>query len=303
MLRISAILVFAAMLADLQQARCEEFAKPPMWSDEVKNIFFDDARTALSGEPPTEIDGIEATPPNEKTEPAEQEVWQELIASATLESAVKGMVLKLNSVLRSMEHPARSQEARPSECRRDLTLLGTLFQVIASYPDDVRWKSIAPQISQMCLNTAESYAGATHVGVKELKDAYVKLEDALRGQTDITTEPNVKPHVPDFAPLMQCMKLIAEEGLPEALSKKANFRRSMVSIDEQTQILAMLSQVIRGEEYGYADDATYQRHADNLRDAAQRLQKAALANEFQESVDAAAAINQACAKCHADYRG
>jgi hypothetical protein len=298
--RTLAILIVLAF-ADAHSARCEEFAKPPVFSEDVKNIFFDDARTALSGDPPSATNDKPGKPADVEVSP--EEVWAELITSATLESAVKGMVLKLNGVLRSMEHPSRSQEVRPSECRRDLTLLGTLFQVIASYPDDVRWKSVAPQISQMCLNTAESYAGATHADVKRLKDTYVKLEDALRGQTDITAEPDFEPLVPEFAPLMQWMKLIAEDGLPEALSKKANFRKWALSINEQAQMLAMLSQVIRGDEYGYADDETYQSHADNLRDAALALQKAALANEFQESVDAAAAINQACAKCHADYRG
>jgi hypothetical protein len=99
------------------------------------------------------------------------------------------------------------------------------------------------------------------------------------------------------------MEEIAETALPVYLSRQVEFGKNADAAARKAAVLAVLSQVIRAEEFGFADDETYQGHADTLRQAAQQLHKAALANEFNESVEAAAAIRQACAKCHADYRG
>jgi cytochrome c556 len=283
--------------------RGEDFAQPPQWSSEVKGVFFDDARKELKGEPSTQANADSSERPGAAVAPTEQAIWRELITPETLEAIVKERVLVLGHFLRLMQVPSDSQKVHPNECRREFTMLGTLFQVIGSYPDDVRWKSIAPQMSQMCLKTAEFYAGETHVSITKLYDAYATLEDALRGQADITSEPNAEPLAPEFAPLMQWMKSIVEGWLPTVLSKKADFRRNVEPIAQSAQLLAMLSQVIRGEEYGYADDETYQHHADKLRDAAKQLNEAAAAEEFDKAVKAAAAIQKSCADCHADFRG
>lgn len=301
--RCTVFVVLAGIALLTGIAYAEEFSQPPEWTDEVNGVFFEDARKALSGEPPSKSADKLPAEANTSAKSGEQEIWQELITPETLESQVKGRVLVLSHFLRLMQVPSDSLKVHPNECRREFTLLGTLFQVIGSYPEDVRWKSIAPEMSQMCLSAAESYAGETHVKHIKLRDRYVALEDALRGQAAITSEPNVEPLVPDFAQLMLWMKLIAEEGLPAALSKNADFRRGADSIAQSAQLLAMLSQVVRDEEYGYADDETYQRHADKLRDASHALNVAATERDFEKAVQAAAAIQKACNNCHADYRG
>jgi hypothetical protein len=295
------ILYFAIFAISPTPVRSEDFAQPPQWTYEEKGVFFEDARKQLKGEPATHTESNTQNP--SENQAAERAVWRELITQETLESAVKGKVLLLSHTLRSMQVPARSQEVSPTQCRRDFTILGTLFQVIDTYPGDVRWKSIASQLSQMCLKTAEFYAAETHTGIKTFAEAYSALEDALRGKADLSAEPNAEPLFPEFAPLMQWMKFTFEDWLPTALSKKADFRRNADSITQSAQMLAMLSQVIRGEEYGYADDETYQRHADKLRDAAKHLNEAAASKDFEKALEAATAIQKSCADCHADFRG
>src|SRR5690606_28474218 len=103
---------------------------------------------------------------------------------------------------------------------------------------------------------------------------------------------------PEFTPLMQQMKEMVDDTLPMLLGKPHEFRRKSEYAVREAQLLAMLSQVIRGEEYGYADDETYQRHADKLRDAAKQLSEAATAEEFEKAVQAAAAIQKSCNDCH-----
>jgi hypothetical protein len=299
MLRITAIVVFAAILAANQQARCEEFARPPVWSDEVKNIFFDDAWTALSGEPPTSTstenpDGLPAVVGES------EKVWAELIDAETLMSVIRGVN---NDVGRRSRNVAAFKAGVHLDCRRDMTLLGTLFRVVRVYPGEIRWKDSAPRLEQLCLHAAEACLQGTDESHAVLVEALTQIFDVFRGQPMSDEKLSEEQLIPEFVPLMQSMEEITEHALPAYIGKQFEFRKRSGWAARDAQVLAVLSQVIRGEEYGFADDETYQVHADSLRDAAQRLQKSALANEFQLSVDAAAATGQACAKCHADYRG
>jgi hypothetical protein len=296
MLRITAILVFAVMLADLQQARCEEFAKPPVWSDEVKNVFFDDARTALSGEPPTP--GATDEPATAEASP--EKIWAELIDAETLMSAIRGVN---NDVGRKSRNVAAFKAGVHLECRRDMTLLGTLFGVVHKYPGEILWKDSAPHVEQLCLRSAEACLEGTDESHAILVESLTQIFDVFRGQPMTDAEVSEDQLMPEFAPLMQSMEEIAETALPVYLSRQVEFGKNADAAARKAAVLAVLSQVIRAEEFGFADDETYQGHAETLRDAAQQLQKASLTNEFQQSVDAAVAIGNACAKCHANYRG
>jgi hypothetical protein len=281
-------------------AFAEEFAQPPKWSEEVKAVFFDDANKALSGEPPTATSETPSTTKQDSPQHAATDVWRELISPEALESAVK---LAVNRIAQSAGQPARFKAGLHNECRRDLTLLGALFEVIGAYPGDVRWKSTAPQVSRMCLRTAEACAEGTDQSLGQANHTLAALEELLRGQASNVEQPATERVTPEFAPLMQVMEFVAEDELPAALGKRTQFRRSSLSVGEKAQLLATLSQVIRGEEYGYADDEVYQTHADQLRNASRELNEAAIANEFDKAVQAATAVQKACSECHANYRG
>jgi hypothetical protein len=295
--RTLAILMVLAF-AHAPSARCEEFAKPPVFSDDVKNIFFDDARTALSGDPPSASNDEPDKPVIIAASP--EEVWAKLIDADTLMSAIRGVN---NDVGRKSRNVAAFKAGVHLDCRREMTLLGALFGVVKTYPGDIRWKDSAPQLEQLCLQAAQGCLQGTDESHAALVEALTQVFDVFRGQSMSDSEVPEEQLTTEFAPLMQSMEEITEKAIPAFVGKQIDFRKRSQSAARDAQVLAVLSQVIRSEAYGFADDETYQAHADNLRDAAQRLQKAALANEFQESVDAAAAINQACAKCHADYRG
>lgn len=283
------------------QAPAEDFAQPPQWTEEVEGVFFKDARKELKGEPPTQADTDGPEKLGATGKPSEQAVWRDLISPSALESAVKASVNRIGQVLHK---PTRSAAIRENVFGRELTLLGTVFEVISTYPAQVRWQSTAHRMSQMCLRAAESSAEiAQGSNAGPLQDTYSALEEALGGQTTVIDDPAAEPLVAEFVPLMQAMKFISEEGISPAIDKRTQFRRNALSVGEKAQLLAMLSQVIRGEEYGYADDESYQRHADKLRDAAKQLNEAATAEEFEKAVQAAAAIQKSCADCHADFRG
>jgi cytochrome c556 len=281
-------------------ARGGEFAQPPEWTDEVQGVFFDDARQALSGSPPTVASDPVFASADRQLGRSSDAIWRELITPAALESAVKASIIRVGL---SVKQPARFKAGLHSDCRRELTLLGTLFGVIANYPNNIRWKAIAPRLEQMCLHSAESCARGTDQSLAMANETLTVLEEVLRGQATIETPLSKDSLSPDFAPLMQYMERVLQDELPEDLGRQPQFRMRALVVSERAQMLAMLSQVIRREEYGYADDDAYQAHADKLRDAAKQLNEAAAGEDFQAAVKATADMGKACSACHADYRG
>lgn len=297
------IAAFSCSLGNGGRAHCEEFAQPPVWSEEVKSVFFDDARKALSGPRPTASDQAEEFASSANAAKSTDVRWNELIDADILTAEVKRIVNNLPTLTRNS---ALFKASKHNDCRRELTMLAALFKVIAEYPGEVRWQPNAAAMARRCVSAAESCDEVSANTLATVEETHALLEELLRGQTPNSSDSDSDTEaasVPAFAPLMKRMEIATEETLPLQLVRQREFRKTSQSVAEEAQLLAMLSEVIRDETYGYADDETYQGHADKLRDAAVRLRSAATAQDFAKAVEAAAGVSQSCANCHADYRG
>ncbi len=291
-------IVFAVILSGLSYAVGEEFAQPPVWSEDVKDVFFDDARKAHSGEPPTDVEETASTT-HALNEATGDTSWPEFIDDETLSTEVKRIA---NNLAALIKNPAQFKASKYQDCRRELTMLAALFGVIRDYPGDVRWKSSAAVMEQYSLHAAELCTIGSAESLAAAQETHALLAELLRGQT-VQSEVNRSTDFPAFAPLMQRMEITMQENLPEALKNERNFRKLAVDVSHEAQLLAMLSQVIRREEYGYGDDEGYLKHADGLRETAIQLNEAASTQDFTKAVKAAAEVSQSCARCHAYYRG
>lgn len=288
-------LAITALWVGRTVAVAEDFAQPPAWPDEVKSVFFDDARTALVGSPP-----VAQAEAKTATIESSDVNWQELIEAETLSTEVKRIV---NNLAVLSKNPTQFKAAKHNDARRELTMLTALFGVIREYPDDVRWQASAGAMEMRCLQAAENCMVGSAESLTSVQETHALLEELLRGQVVEASENKAETEFPEFAPLMQRMELARKENLPTLLTKDREFRKGSIDVAHEAQLLAMLSQIIRGEEYGYADDETYQSHADALRDSTSQLKAAASTQDFAKAVQAAAAVSQSCANCHADYRG
>lgn len=289
------LLACTVLLVGCTVATGEDFAQPPVWSDEVKSVFFDDARKALVGSPPVAQAEAEAA-----TAKSSHVNWQQFVEAETLSTEVKRIV---NNLAALTKNPTQFQAAKHNDVRRELTMLAALFGVIREYPDDVRWQASAGAMEQRCLQAAESCTVGSVESLAAVQETHALLEELLRGQAVETSDNQVETAFPDFAPLMQRMELALKENLPVLLTKDREFRKRAIDVAHEAQLLAMLSQVIRGEAYGYSDDETYQSHVNALRDTANQLKAAASSQDFAKAVQAAAAVSKSCANCHADFRG
>jgi hypothetical protein len=288
----------AAFFVCPSAAISEEFGQPPVWPDDVKAIFLKDAREALSGPPPTDIKESALAAKNPRGAVSDAN-WPELIDDETLTTEVKRIV---NNLATLAKNPAQFKASKYQDCRRELTMLAALFGVVRDYPGEVRWKTSAATMEQRCVRAAELCTNGTTESFNAAKETHALLEELLRGQA-VQPEENSSTGFPAFAPLMQRMEISLQKSLPDALKNERIFRKFSMDVTQEAQLLAMLSQAIRRDVYGYADDETYLDHADGLRKAATQLNEAASTQDFAKAVKTAAAITQSCARCHADYRG
>jgi hypothetical protein len=290
-----------ALILILQSpAFCEEFARPPEFPPKVKDVFFDDARKALSGSPPTDDIATQSAAQEKSRDDQSSATWKELIDADALTTEVKQIT---NRVAALAGKPGQFKAAGHEDCRRELSLLAALFSVIREYPEEIRWQKSARSLENSCLRAAASCAEGSVESLATVRETLLQLENLLRGQPVTGDTATDEASVPELPPLMQHMEYMLQEELPPLLGKQVEFRKQTAAVAQQAQLLAMLSQVIRRQEYGYADDEAYQSHADKLRDEAKQLRAAAGSEDFAKAVEAAASVSRACADCHGDYRG
>ena len=308
-LRIESVLVALLLVSPIQESHAEESpprARPPEWSQDVLDAFFEDARKHLVGQRPQPAMQAKGTvqPTVAQGQPANAGFrWSELIDGETLTAEIK----RINNQLAfPLKKSASFQGGGNLDCRRNFGLLAVLFGVIDQFDKDVRWQRSAKlmqqrslKMSQVCkTSSAQSYAAA--------KEAHAKLSELLRGQAptgEVSAAAEGEQTTVEISTLMQSMELAVKERLSPALANTREFRKRSQMAAEQAQLLAALAVVIQQEGYDYADDDTYLDEARQLRLAAGELAEAAQEKNYEAARAAAGRVGQSCSRCHEDYRG
>jgi len=303
---IMTLLITAILLANpLAAAEGVRRAKPPEWSQDVLDTFFVDARQQLVGERPQATQSIAKFDPKPSASAEQQPigeilVWSKLIAAETLTSEVKRIHLGLAALLKNA---GTFKSGGNLQCRRDLSLLATVFGVIAEYDADVRWKNSARLMQSKCLQVAANCKAASDQSFAAATQVRVVLEDLIRGQSLVGKTPSKEVRVADRTQLMQRMELSLEERISPALANLRDFRKRSKEIDYESQMLAMLAQVIQREPYEYHDDDTFLEYARQLREASRELSRTSRVENYKAARAASGMASQSCSACHEGYRG
>ncbi|MGD9634562.1 MAG: hypothetical protein AB7U97_14875, partial [Pirellulales bacterium] len=115
-------------------------ARPPKWSRDVRDTFFDDARQALTGERPDYGRSSAVSTPIVTASKTASAAWSQIIASETIETEIKRVAQSLD---KSVSTPSAFKGSGFKDARRDLSELALLFAVTAQYDGDARWKDTA----------------------------------------------------------------------------------------------------------------------------------------------------------------
>jgi hypothetical protein len=294
-----------------EQAPPVKRAKPPVWSQDVLDEFFVDAREQLVGERPakqtvavvTTSAAGQGSAAAAGAEAGGAAPWSQVISGDALAAEVKRIIVTLRDPL---ANPAKFKSGGYKACRGAFNELAVLFAVIAEYDGDVRWQDDAPALRDGLARAARNCKTGTDQTYAEGAELRSQLDDLIRGER-LGGKPAPPPErwsdLADRPLLMTRMEAALQEGISPALSNARDFSRKAVDVQQEAEVLSMLAAIIDREEFEYWDDENFQQHSSDLRAASRELSRAAADANYDAARAAAGRAGQACSACHEGYRG
>lgn len=311
--------------------RAGRVVPPPAWPAELVELFFADAREQLGpGGPPQPREGAgppivaggainppaAAPPAASGAEPAAGRdgaaddegasglAWSSFVSRDVLEDEVKAIA---PAIAADVANPTRFKSGGFQTARVGFSTLAAVFGVIAEYDGDVRWRAEAAGLRTLFAQAARNAKVSSDSAYKESKLRSELLSELVRGSStgDLPAADGSAPWpgVVDRRPLMQRMEVALRDRLGPWTGNASEWSRNQGPIAHEAQMLLVLAEIIRHEEYDYADDEQYRGYVDLLREQARALSEAARQSDQEAAARAISGIRQACDQCHGDYRG
>ena len=285
-------------------------AKPPEWSQDVLDAFFDDARQKLDGVRPdyerlerqNDTTAMSAALDREAGTTADF-AWSQLVDAETIETEVKRLA---DSVAKAVAAVGQFKADGYKLCRRDFSELAVLFGVAGQYDGQVRWQDVAPGLRDQFARAGRNAKVGTDQTYQEASQRKQDLDDLIRGarpQIDPADKAPGLGHVAELSPLMQRLNQAELERLKPWLADERQFQRHRGDVRHEAQIVAMLAEVIGRDGFDYWDEEEYAGYRLELRRSAAELAAAAAADNYEQARAANVRMTKACTDCHADYRG
>jgi hypothetical protein len=289
--------------------REEKRARPPKWSADVLDAFFEDAREKLEGERP-DYRTDNTTPTNQSQQDAPTiaphsngaSQWSKLIDAETIETEIKRLA---QAVAQDVTSPSEFKGGAYQACRRHFSVLATLFAIAAEYDGEVRWQDAAPTLRNLFTRAGYNCKVGTDQTYQEAAQRKQDLADLVSGSRPRAAEAEREAEwgqVTDRPPLMQRLNIAHEERLTKWLANEREFGRNLEDVRHEAQIVASIAEVIGREGFDYWDDEQYAEYARTLRQAATDVAAAVELENFQNAREAGNRMTKACADCHDGYR-
>ncbi len=284
-------------------------AKPPVWSRDVLDLFFDDARDALQGPRPDYDAFRPATTEdhsNNAASPAKVDTesrWTDLVDADTIEIEIKRLAKLIDS---DVTTPGPFKGGGHRKCRQHFSTLAVLFAIVGQYDGEVRWKQPAPAFRDLFARAGYNCKAGTDQSYREATQRKQDLTDLIQGSRPAVPKAERQPdwsQVADRSPLMKRIELAHQGRLTKWVASRDEFSRNRLEIIHEAQLLAVLAEIIRQEGFDDWDDETYSGFALQLSQAARDLSVAVENTNYAGARDAAGRATKACSGCHEDYRG
>lgn len=284
-------------------------ARPPQWTADVLDVFFDDVRQELVGSRPeynralTEAAELGQNQTTAADSGANGTAWSILIDAETLETEIKRLA---DAVTKAVTTPSEFKGGTYNECRRHFSVLAVLFAIIAQYDAEVRWQDAAPALRDLFARAGYNCKVGTDQTFQEAsrrKQDLVELVRGARPPLQKTEAAATWKQVAERPPLMQRLEIAHEERLTKWLAAERQFKDHRDDIRHEAQIVAAIAEVISREGFDYWDEEDYARYVGELRDAASDVASAVEQNDYGRARQAISRATKACASCHEMYRG
>ena len=200
--------------------------------------------------------------------------------------------------------PGRFNSGGYLTARLDLTILATLFGVIAEYGDQVRWKSDADAARDLLGRTASNCkAGSTQV-YNEAKLRKSDLQDLMSG-TGLAGRRGEPVEdwsgVADRSPLMEYAEMLVEKLEDDGRDEKS-ITANQSEIRRRAELLAMLGKVLTKEGIDGAGDEDYEKLSLGMTQSAREVVSSLENSDFESVRSGIGSIRSRCDACHEEYR-
>jgi hypothetical protein len=300
-----------AIAADPEREQPVKRARPPKWSADVLDAFFEDARDKLVGERPDyksrgtapAIAGNVSTNDKQGDASKTETAWAALIDAATIETEIKRIA---QAIELDVTTPSEFKGGKYQDCRRHFSMLATLFGLAAEYGETVRWQDSAAGLRDLFSRAGRNCKVGTDQTFREATERKQDLADLIRG-----SRPQVPPaertanwaQIADRPPLMQRLNIAHEERLTKWLASEREFSQHRGDVLHEAQLVAAIAEVIGREGFEYWDDEEYAAYARELKQAATDIAAATQQEDYERARAAGAEMTKSCANCHEGYRG
>lgn len=306
-------LVLGAMALVAQEAgRPKPKRAQPRTFDPAKTegVFFPDAfQKALSGPRPADIGRpVAATPqatpggPSEGPAPmAAGGAWSAIVSAESLQDEVTSIKQLIDGQVTT---PTAFAGGAYKDVRREFTVLGVIFNTIAEFDGEVRFKKSALVARDAFIRAGLNAKSGAQAVYNEAKLRKADLQELVGGgeikgaageekfQWDKTCRP----------PLMQRFDLSEKSRLLPWTSSKGEFDKHNEELLREAQIIAVIARTIKRADFEFYDDSGYLKYCDELAAAATEIAEGVKANNYDRARMGAAAVSKACSDCHNDYR-
>ena len=299
----------AELLAE-RTVRPVKRARPPKWSNDVRDVFFDDARDKLVGPRPdygsattiaSHVNDA-ATTPSDTQAPPTGATWSKRIDPETIEAEIKRLA---QAVEGDVATASKFKGGAYKDCRRHFSVLAVLFAVAAEYDGAVRWSDAAPALRDLFARAGYNCKVGTDQTYQESLERSQDLAELIRGSRPQV--PSVErvadwSQVTDRPPLMQRIELAHQDRLTKWLANERQFAQHREEVRHEAQLVAVFADVIGREGFEYWDDEQYAQYARELRQAASDIAAAVELENYEQARQAVGRATMACTNCHEGYR-
>jgi hypothetical protein len=303
---LGACLIGRYTLWAAEDGRPVKRARPPKWSADVLDAFFEDAREKLVGQRPDY--GARDTAQVAAADSAGNArlvggSWSKLIDAETIETEIKRIE---KAMAHDVATPSDFKGGKYQDCRRHFSLLAMLFAVVAEYDGEVRWHDAAAGLRDVFARAGYNCKVGTDQTYREATQRRQDLSDLVNGSRPQLPQAERETdwsNVADRPPLMQRMNIAHQDRLAKWLVNEREFTRHRDDVHHEAQLIAAIADVIGREGFDYWDDEQYAAYARELKQSATDMAAAADQENFPNARDAAARMTKTCADCHEGYRG
>ena len=286
-------------------------ARPPQFAPgDTSRIFFDDLSEAFRGPRPSLAEVRRAAQEAVEKIAAEEEKdtsgsgvqWTRFVSAVSLEDEIKRVKLEYDGVITS---PGAFRGGGYQDARLHLSVLATLFAVIAKYETDVRWKEDAPAARDLIAKTARNCAAGSTQVYNEAKRRKADLQDLVSGAPLTTAEPPAETNdwfmIADRVPMMQYLEELLDR-LSDESNSATTAEQNQEAVRRNAELIAVVGEVLVQEGLDDYDDPDYADLSRGMSQAAMQVVAAIERKDFESIREHVGSITQSCSDCHDQYR-